>query len=301
MTNSSGANQKLVAENQKLTRQIEKLARISDRLQAQHTQTLNEFNDQLKEQVRLEVEKRLQVERQRELEQALLMQQSKSAELGHMIGGITHQWKQPLNAIGLIAQDLIEEMDEKLLNPPLLAKRVEEIMGQLQFMSQTIDDFHNLYKPSRSQVEFSPAEAIESVVALLRTQLISSHIEVELNLDASTLTSGWPNEFKQVILSLITNAKDAFEENNTPSRRLVFTQHNEERSIQITLSDNAGGIDPSLLPDKLFEPYASTKKQGTGIGLSMARAILERVGGSLEAKNGPEGALFTLSVVRFGG
>ncbi len=289
---------RLQEENQKLSRQIEKLARISDRLQAKHNETMQSFNAQLQEQVHKEVKKRLALEYAREQEQALLIQQSKSAELGHMIGGITHQWKQPLNAIGLIAQDLIDEMDNNLLDRPTLVQRVEEILGQLQFMSQTIDDFHNFYRPSRAQHPFSPAEAIASVLGLIQAQMMSARIEVQTDLQPEVQTMGWASDFKQVILNLITNAKDAFIERDATERTLTLRQSSSADQTTLTLCDTAGGIDDALLPDALFEPFTSSKKSGSGIGLSIAHTLIARVGGTLKVENRDRGACFTITLPR---
>lgn len=287
----------LKEENRRLTRQIEKLARISDRLQAQHNETMESFNRQLSDQVRQEVSKRMVIEQAREQEHAFLAQQSKSAELGHMIGGITHQWKQPLNTIGLIAQDLIEEMDADLLDRKLLSQRVDEVLGQLQFMSQTIDDFHDFYKPARRQQPFSPAEAIDSLLGLIRIQMINAHIEIETDLSGDVQVQGWPSDFKQVVLNLITNAKDTFlERNRTQPRRITICQSSSDHATTITLCDNAGGIAEHLLPETLFEPFQSSKERGSGIGLSISRTLTQRMGGTLQAENRDGGACFIITL-----
>jgi C4-dicarboxylate-specific signal transduction histidine kinase len=286
-------------ENRRLNRQIEKLARISDRLQAQHNETMQSFNQKLQTQVQQEVQKRMAIEQAREQEHAFLAQQSKTAELGHMIGGITHQWKQPLNAIGLIAQDLIEEMDAGLLDRALLSERIEEILGQLQFMGQTIDDFHDFYKPSRRQQPFSPAGAIDSLLSLIRIQMINAHIEIETKLLEAVRIEGWPSDFKQVILNLITNAKDTFIERDCAAPRCIkIVQQATEKETTLMLCDNAGGIADHLLPEGLFEPFQSSKEQGSGIGLSISRTLIERIGGTLQAQNRDQGACFIITLPR---
>ncbi|MGE4295589.1 MAG: ABC transporter substrate-binding protein [Campylobacterales bacterium] len=240
--------------------------------------------------------KRLQQEKQ--LQQAVLIQQTKLAELGSMIGAIAHQWKQPLNAIALTAQDLPDALEAGELDAAALQKRADRIMDQVRFMSQTIDDFRDFYKPSTKAAPFSPYAAVSEVCELLRMQLMRHHVSVGIEGRSDLNATGYAGEFKQVALNLINNARDAAESQGLKNCRVTVRIGLEDDRVRITFEDDAGGIPEKLLPAKLFEPFISTKgEQGTGIGLSISRTIIEeKMHGRLSAENTPTGAKFTIEL-----
>lgn len=241
------------------------------------------------------------LQQEKEFQNATLIQQSKLAELGNMIGAIAHQWKQPLNVIGIISQDLPEayafgELDEKRT-----AEISSSILEQVRFMSQTIDDFRNFYKPSKEAVAFDVSKAISGVVSLLKTQLNKHNIAIDLISDeASQLKAiGYENEFKQVILNLITNVKDVADEKSLMDCRIEISTKLDGQKIVVYVHDNAGGIPDKLLPTKIFEPFVSTKAdRGTGIGLALAKTIIEdKMHGKISVENVDAGARFTIEMV----
>jgi PAS domain S-box-containing protein len=238
--------------------------------------------------------KRLQSER--ESQQAVLIQQSKLAELGSMIGAIAHQWKQPLNAVSLIAQGLVDTYDYGELDRDELVKESGKILKQVHFMAQTVDDFRNFYKPDRQSERFNPKAACEQVIDLLSAQLQKHQITITLGGEDRLSVTGYPSEFKQVILNLINNAKDALIENQTPDPAITVTVESRSDRAVVGIEDNGGGIPEALLPDRLFEAMVSTKgAAGTGIGLSLAKTIIEeKMRGQLSATNTARGACFEI-------
>ncbi|MGE4295591.1 MAG: PAS domain S-box protein [Campylobacterales bacterium] len=238
------------------------------------------------------------LERDRELQQAVLIQQTKQAELGGMIGAIAHQWKQPLNAIGIMTQGLIDSYDYNELDRKELETHVAKVMNQVQFMSQTITDFRNFYKPAKQKEPFSPLAAIRSVAELLKIQLDRHHVQITIEGDGALQAAGYASEFKQVVLNLINNARDALEERGVKNGEINIRVDRLESRVVITLCDNGGGIAPELLPERLFEPFHSTKgEKGTGIGLSLSRTIIEnKMSGRLKAANTETGACFTIEL-----
>jgi len=243
-----------------------------------------------------------ELQKEKEASQALLIQQSKLAEMGSMIGAIAHQWKQPLNAIWLMTQDLKMSYDYGETTPELMNKFKTEMGEQVKFMSQTIEDFRNFYKPSISKTRFELAAAIRSVLSLLKNQLAKEDVNLITEFDERVFVQGFESEFKQVILNIINNAREALSEAQKTGKAIKIKVHQEGETAIVEISDNAGGIDEKLLQEgKLFEPYNTTKgESGTGVGMSLSKTIIEKkMGGKLSAENIKDGALFTVELLAF--
>jgi len=242
-------------------------------------------------------ERLLAVEALREKEQ-MLIQQNRLAAMGEMIGNIAHQWRQPLNLLGLTAQQLLMFYDMGGFNRTFLAENVDSSMALIQHMSQTIDDFRNFFKPDKERVFFRVQEAISSTLSLMEGSLQSPRINVKIVAQDDPFISGYPNEFKQVVLNLVSNAKDVFAERAVSDARLTITVSSEDDRAVVTVADNAGGI-PEEVIGKIFDPYFTTKgsQGGTGIGLFMSRTIIEKnMDGRLSVRNIADGAEFRVEV-----
>lgn len=259
---------------------------------------LRELNQNLEKRVREETDKRLN-------QQRLLVQTSKMAAMGEMIQAIAHQWKQPLNIIAFLMQNLRDISRNSTLEPQALEDAIEKTLQQVSFMVGTVDDFKNFFDPDKQKVSFSLLKAVREVDAILGEQLRTSNIKVVYQ-DAEQASAakiiGYPNEFKQVILSLFNNAKDAFMEREGRAEvREPFTIGVEIEPLNgnryaVTIRDNAGGIPPHIM-DKLFTPYFTTKQAGTGIGLSLCKTIIEdHFGGSITPGNWERGAFFRIEL-----
>jgi len=244
-----------------------------------------------------------ELQKEKEIAQALLIQQSKMAEMGAMIGAIAHQWKQPLNAIWLMTQDLKMSYDYGEVTPELISKFKSEMGEQVKFMSQTIEDFRNFYKPSTTKSKFGLAEATRSVLSLLRGQLGKEDVELISEFDDTVYVHGFESEFKQVILNIVNNAKEALRGIHGHNKHINVKVYAKEDLAFVEISDNAGGIDEKLLEEgRLFEPFNTTKgESGTGVGMSLSKTIIEKkMGGRLSAKNIEDGALFTIELHPYG-
>ena len=232
-----------------------------------------------------------------EMNRQLLIQQSKMAEMGSMVGIIAHQWKQPLNSIALIVQDIADSYDYGELDKELVYDYVTKAMQQVEFMGKTIDDFRNFFKPSKVSHRFKLTQCINETVSLIKPQLDKYQIMTVVEGDGRIEVSGYENELKQVILNIVNNAKDALVDNTVKEPYIEIRIVKEEENAILTIRDNAGGIPAHLLPDKLFEPFASTKgEKGTGVGLSLARQIVGKMEGSIVAFNDASGAVFKITL-----
>jgi len=105
--------------------------------------------------------------------------------------------------------------------------------------------------------------------------LSNSHIELTLDCEEDIESYGIANELGQVVLNLIVNAKDASLERHIAAPRITVNLSRNQEEVLISVEDNAGGIDP-MVGERIFDPYFTTKSMGTGIGLYMARIIVER-------------------------
>ncbi len=227
----------------------------------------------------------------------LLIQQSKLATTGELIENIIHQWKQPLNALGVLLGNIqltntlrpmsTEEMDKVMLRATKLIK----------IMSATMDDFRNFFKADKQPTSFKVFECMSDVMLILEGLLIQENIEVVNKIDPNLTVEGFKNEFTQVLLNIISNAKDAFIERAAKNRRIELQTSVEDDKIVLSITDTAGGIAGEHL-SKIFDSHFTTKEksEGTGIGLHMSKLIIENdMNGTIAVENYKEGTRFTLS------
>ncbi len=225
-------------------------------------------------------------------QQQILQQQSKMAQMGEMIGAIAHQWRQPLNTISISIQNLKYDYKEGMLEDEKYVKSfIDKNKKTIKFMSQTIDDFRNFFRVDKEMEEFSILKATQTVLNMQSAQLKNYNITINILGDRSTF-NGFKNEYQQVVLNIINNAKDILIENKIKKPYIDITI----KDNTIIIKDNAGGI-PNDIIDRIFEPYFTTKEQGkgTGMGLYMSKMIIEdNMGGELSVNNDSDGAIFTI-------
>jgi C4-dicarboxylate-specific signal transduction histidine kinase len=234
----------------------------------------------------------------RKQQESLLIHQSRLAAMGEMIGAIAHQWRQPLNALSLVMQNIRMQHAMGTLTEQSMA-RMQDKSGQLvERMSSTIDEFRNLFKPSKNAESFNLAQSMRSAADLLDGVFKNHSIELEIVCDDSIFLYGIPGEFYQVILNLLANAKDALLDSKQAHPYVLLRACRAGRRIHIDVEDNGGGVAPEIL-NKVFEPYFTTKEEGkgSGIGLYMSKMIVENnMHGRLNVANTAEGACFTLDI-----
>jgi signal transduction histidine kinase len=179
-----------------------------------------------------------------------------------------------------------------------MERSVDKGKRLIQTMSKTIDDFRNFFKPNKLKERFNISEVINNMVDLIGASYQNNGIALELALDDSLEIEGYSGEFSQVILNIMSNAKDAFIENSIVDKKVIISSHRESNNIIIEISDNAGGI-PKDIIQKIFDPYFSTKEEGkgTGIGLYMSKTIIEtNMRGKLSVKNINQGVIFKITL-----
>jgi PAS domain S-box-containing protein len=229
----------------------------------------------------------------------ILILQGRQAAMGEMIGNIAHQWRQPLNNLGLIVQELRMIYSRGEFSKEYLEGSVKKAMEWIAYMSKTIDDFSDYFKPSNRKMLFSVNQIVAKTVSLVEPSLKKIDIHVDVIENAKVDIYGYANEYSQVLLNILLNSRDAFQRCDSARDRVVtITIGNEGKVSVVTVADNAGGI-PEAIVDKIFDPYFTTKgpDKGTGIGLYMAKAIIEKnMHGRLTVRNVANGAEFRIEV-----
>ena len=240
---------------------------------------LNEANKGLESAVRRKTAENLK-------QQRLIQEQSKLAAMGEMIGAIAHQWRQPLNALGLSIQNLEYDFSDGNVDKAFIKRYVNKNKETIGFMSRTIDDFRNFFRIDKAKEKFWVRKAIEETIAIQEAALKNTNIIHEIS-GGDFEIYGFRSEFQQVILNLISNA--IYELKNTEGKQRKIEIVLDAQTISIV--DNAKGVSEEIL-DRIFEPYFTTKEQGegTGIGLYMSKIIIEEnMGGRLSVINQKEG------------
>jgi len=194
----------------------------------------------------------------REKDQMLLVQ-GRQAAMGEMIGNIAHQWRQPLNTLGLTIQQLSLFYDHGEFSRDYLEQAVNRSMELIQYMSKTIEDFRNYFKPDKEQIEFSGRETIVRSLALIGDNLRNRQIDVELKVLDDVAITGYENEFAQALLNILINARDALTERAVKHPKITIAIGAEGRKAVVTIGDNAGGI-PEEIRDKIFNPYLPPRR-----------------------------------------
>lgn len=280
------------------------LQQLNEKLELAHSQLEKQVLERTKDlekalnSLKSEMSERLQAVEELRTKERMLIQQNRLAAMGEMISNIAHQWRQPLNTLGLIIQRLPIFYGTDMFNKEFVTETSSDAMKLVNHMSATIDDFRNFFKPEKERIDFSLNKAINQAVSLVEVSFRSHRLQIALHMDGDPVVNGYPNEFSQVIMNILFNARDAIIENRRENGMIAIRSGKEDERVIICISDNAGGI-PEEIVDSIFDPYFTTKgpDRGTGIGLFMSKVIIEQnLGGHLSVRNTSEGAEFRIEI-----
>ena len=257
------------------------------------------LNKSLEEKVKKAVEETQKKEK-------LLQQQAHLAQMGEMISMIAHQWRQPLGSISSTIIDLQVKLQLDTFNLEdkegvdsmikYMDKKHENIIELLQFLSTTINDFRDFFKPDKAKKFITLTTPINKTLQIIESSLLNNNIEIIKDFQIDDELSLYQNEMTQVILNILKNSEDNFLEKNILNPKITISTQEEHGTYIISISDNGGGIPEDILPN-IFNPYFSTKdeKNGTGLGLYMSKTMIEKHhGGKLRVYNTEDGVIFKI-------
>ena len=223
--------------------------------------------------------KNIKLEEEKNTER-LLLQQSKVAAIGEMLGNISHQWRQPLSVISSYATGLKLLLEfQKDVTEEKIISDMNKINDQTQYLAKTIDDFRNFFSGDSNNIQrFNIKDLFLTLENLTRDSLVINHIKFDYKVIDFNIV-GNENILMQALLNIINNARDALVDNIhlTEDRYLFINVKKHENTIVIKIKDSGGGI-PSSIVDKIYEPYFTSKHEsiGTGIGLYMTNQIITK-------------------------
>lgn len=236
------------------------------------------------------------------LKERILSENSRRAAMGELLVNIAHQWRQPLNNVGILVQDIEDMYRFNELSKESLSLNVQKIMEQLNTLSDTISKATCFYDKQDVRARFFVRESVEKVLSLISNGFGIIKVDVRLEIPEELAISNNFQAFEEALMALFVNTKEAFEGAKKSSGEIVIcasiATFDDGDMLTMTFSDNAGGIPPEILP-KVFDPYFTTKfqSQGTGMGLFTVRNTIEsRMYGSIDLENRGAGICFTLKI-----
>lgn len=222
----------------------------------------------------------------------MLIHQSRLASMGEMLANISHQWRQPLNRVAAFTMNMQMHVMDNYKEEKYLNEKLTQTQEQLEYMSQTIDDFTNFYKKDKKKENFFASNAIENAIKIVNPSLNANHINLIIKIKNDFSLYSYPKELSQVILNLVQNAKDALLINKISNATIEIVL---DKNL-ISVEDNGSGIKEEIIHN-IFEPYFTTKElhKGTGLGLYMSKIIIEKnMQAKLKVSNTNNGAKFDI-------
>jgi len=266
------------------------LQKANDELELRVTERTGELEAEAAKRIRA-------IEELREKDK-MLIQQNRMAAMGEMLGYIAHQWRQPLNLLGLMVQQLGLLRDTGELSREVLDENIAKVMDIILHLSNTIDDFRDFSLPDKEKCLFSVDQVLAKTVSLIKESFNEHQIHLDIDSSGDVQTKGYPNEYAQVLLNILMNARDAFQEQRAADPRVTIRSFTENGKAVVTIRDNAGGIKDEII-DKIFDAYFTTKLlgKGMGVGLFISKTIIEKnMAGRLTVNNVENGAEFRIEV-----
>jgi PAS domain S-box-containing protein len=224
---------------------------------------------------------------QRRLDEEALRRSEQLAAAGRLAATIAHEINNPLSAV----TNLLYLMRDGH-NPEYLRTAEHEVARISHIVKQTL----GFYRVSLKPVRVNPAELIDEVVAAFRPTIQAREVNIETQFRCEQEITAFPNELSQVFGNLVANALEAMNPGGTLLLRTGTFQH----GLRVTVADNGKGI-PHEAVSKIFQPFFTANKEGgTGLGLWLAKEIVDRHGGAIRVRSSTgsqrHGTVFTITL-----
>lgn len=249
--------------------------------------------------IKKEITKEIYLKDEIKNKEEMMIAQSRHAAMGEMISMIAHQWRQPISVIAMACNNILIDIELESIDNEQLKDSAESMLEQTKYLSQTIEDFRNFFKPDKKREIVNPKEVVEETLSIISSSLESNNINVIFEKADDCKVSIFSRELLQVFLNIVKNAKEAFEGKNIENKIIEISITKINKTVKIEIYDNAGNIDEKI-KDKIFDPYFSTKdeKTGTGLGMYMSKTIIEKhLNGELGFYNKGEGVVFYINLI----
>ena len=277
--------------------ELENIKSVNEELEEEikiKTLKLKNLNENLEKRVQKEVEKNLQQEK-------LLLKNSKYAAMGEMIDAVAHQWKQPLNVINVELGSTLKTIEYNFYDEKNCIRSLEVSLKQIEHLNTTINRFREFFSPNQNKLRVNVLNVINKSIYLLESVTKMKSVDIDVNSNDEVYALLIESEFVHVLINLINNSMDAFEENNIDKRNIDIDIFSKDEKTVITFQDNAGGI-PNNVIDNIFKANYTTKesKKGSGVGLYLTLMIIQKIDGEIKVENSVGkhgyGALFTITI-----
>ncbi len=255
------------------------------------TVELRKLNEALEHTVEEKVEELIKKDK-------ILTIQSKQAVMGEMISMIAHQWRQPLAGITLQISNIeIDKMFGKEIDDKRIDTTLRNISDSILYLSETIDDFQTYFRPDGKPVDITTEELLDKVLTLATAKIETSKVDIRVHCSSEQTISIYVNELVQVVLNILNNAIDAFDDVQRDEQIVDIYGTIKNDMIHLSIKDNASGISDENIK-KLFDPYFSTKgRNGTGLGLYMSQMIIQKqFRGTIDVESSEEGSVFIIKI-----
>ena len=249
--------------------------------------------------IKQEITKEIYLKEEIKNKEEMMIAQSRHAAMGEMISMIAHQWRQPISVIGMACNNILVDIELEMVDYEQLKDSAESMLEQTKYLSQTIEDFRDFFKPNKEKELVNPKVIVDETLSIMSKSLENNDVFVIFNKIDDCHVHVFSRELLQVFLNIIKNAKEAFEGKNIENKIIEISIRKLNQRVRIEIFDNAGNIDEKI-KDKIFDPYFSTKdeKTGTGLGLYMSKTIIEKhLNGELGFFNKNEGVVFYIDLV----
>lgn len=244
--------------------------------------------------VKQEITKEVYLKEELKDKEEMMIAQSRHAAMGEMISMIAHQWRQPISVISMAANNTLVDLELDMLDNEELKDNTESILEQTKYLSQTIDDFRDFFKPNKEKELATPKDIMDETLKIMGKSLENNGINISINVKDEDKVKIYSRELLQVFINIIKNAKEALVTNDIANKNIEVSIFKINKVVRTLISDNAGGVHEEIIP-KIFDPYFSTKdeKSGTGLGLYMCKTIVEKhLSGEIGVYNCDDGACF---------